>query len=339
LAVGNSNIQLQQIVDEVSVIGSLNPVLKNTGGYADQPALTIGNIVMRELISARFPWKWNRVKIPPFILTPLQQDYASLNIFDIGWLESGVRIDINNSQVPPPSWPIVAVRDLAMDNIQGGFPGQFCWFPNDQLEYNPWPGPGIIYTNPIGPQAQNNNYYTNIMDAEGNILVLTKYGTTGPIPPLVPPWGGPGPAPPFYPAGVVIDDGTVQWTVADPRAQGFRFLPRPPTGGNVWLCRLFAQKKAPLPFVNLSDYLDPIPDDYSNWFTDGFIAYAHRYASNPDVAARFDQARQKWLEAVGQAAKQGDREDESKGFYPDQGIMQPSYVQNQGPYPYRWGWW
>jgi hypothetical protein len=334
--VGNSNVKLQHVVDEVSVIGDLAPVLKNTGGYADQPALTIASTVMREMISTRFPWKWNRVKIPPFVLTPLQQDYASINIFNIGWLESGVRIDINNSQVPPPSWPITAVRDLAMDNTQGGFPGQFCWFPNDQLEYNPWPGPGVTYANPVSPQAQNNNYYTNIMDEYGNILILTQYGTTGLTPPTPPP--PPIPAPPNYPAGVVIQDGTCTWTCANPKAQGFRFFPRPPSGGNVWLCRLFAQLKAPPAFQNLGEYIDPIPDDYSNWFTDGFIAYAHRYASNPSVLARFPQQRQLWLEGLAGAAKQGDREDEAKGFFPDKPIMAPSYIQDQGPFPYRYGW-
>jgi hypothetical protein len=341
---GNSNITLQDVVDEVAVIGDLTPVLKATGGYAAQPALTIANSVMGEFISVRFPWKWNRVKIPPFVLTPLQQDYASINIYNVGWLENGVRIDINNTQVPPPSWKIVAVRDLEVDNSIGGFPGEVCWFANNQLEFNQWPGPGTVYTNPIGQSAVNNNAWTNILDAEGNILVLTQYGTTGLVPPVAPPWTPPptdpkAEPPRNYPAGVVIDDGTCQWTVADPDAQGFRFLPRPPSGGNVWLARIFAQKKAPPRFINLGQYIEPIPDDYSKWFIDGFIAYSHRYSSNPSVVSRFEIRRQEWLDSVGAAARQGDREDEAKGFYPDQPIMSPSFIQDQGPYPYRWGFW
>lgn len=338
-----SSVRIQDVVDEVAVIGDLTPVLKETGGYAAQPALTIANTVMAELLSERFPWKWNRLKIPPFVLTPIQQDYASLNIYEIGWLENGIRIDINNTQVPPPSWRITAVRDLEVDNSIGGFPGQFCWFYNHLLEYGQWPGPGIIYTNPIGVNAVNNNQLTNIYDAQFNILVLTKYGVTGLIPPVAPPWtpppGAPNtPEPDNYPVGVVIPDGTCEWTVADPIAQGFRFTPRPPYGGNVWLCRTFAQRKTPPRFVNLSQYIDPVPDDYAKWFTDGFIAYSHRYSSNPAVLNRFPMMRQQWIDAAGQAARQGDREDESKGFYPDQGVMSPNYVQDQGPYPYRWGW-
>lgn len=340
----NSNIRVQDVVDEVAVIGDLTPVLKSTGGYADQPAINISNNVMAELISVRFPWKWNRIKVLPFVLNPLQQDYASLDIKYIGWVENGVRIDINNTQVPPPSWPVTAVRDIAVDNTIGGFPGEYCWFPNRQLEQGAWPGPGITYLNPIGPQATNENQWPmNILDAEGNILVMTKYGTTGLVPPLPPPWTPPpsdpdAQEPSNYPVGVVIQDGTCEWTVADPDAQGFRFLPRPPQGGNVWLMRLFAQRKAPPRFKSLSEYIDPIPDDYAQWFIDGFIAYAHRYSSNPQVVARFQQVRQNWLDAVAAAARQGDREDESKGFFPDQPIQAPSFVQDQGPYPYRWGW-
>jgi hypothetical protein len=102
--------------------------------------------------------------------------------------------------------------------------------------------------------------------------------------------------------------------------------------------RIFAQMKPPPRFINLGQFIDPIPDEYSKWFIDGFIAYTHRYSSNPAVLARFDRMKMAWLESVAAAARQGDREDEAKGFYPDQAIASPSFVQEQGPYPYRFGW-
>jgi hypothetical protein len=326
---GNSNVKLMDIVDEVAVMGDLTPVLKSTGGYAAQPALSIANTVMGEMLSVRFPWKWNRAKVPAFVLTPLQQDYASLTVNNIGWLENGVRIDINNTQVPPPSWKVTAVRDIEIDNSIGGFPGEVCWYSNHQLEYAQWPGPGVVYTNPVGQAAPNNNKPTNIYDAAGNILVLTQYGTTGASAPS----GTTGAA-----AGVVIPDGSCQWTVADPNAQGFRFLPRPPTGGNVWLMRIFAQMKQPPRYINLGQFIDPIPDEYAKWFIDGFIAYTHRYSTNPAVLARYPLMKREWLESVAAAARQGDKEDEAKGFFPDQAIQSPSFIQDQGPYPYRYGW-
>jgi hypothetical protein len=105
----------------------------------------------------------------------------------------------------------------------------------------------------------------------------------------------------------------------------------------VWLIRLFAQKKA-IPFLNMAQKLDPIPDDQAKWFRDGCVAYAHRYSTNPAVKARYPQMKGEWLAALDAQARQNDREDESKGFFPDKSVMSPSYTTDPGPWPYRYGW-
>ena len=325
---GNSTITLQSIFDGVSAIGDLNPVFNNTGGWADEPALTIANDVMSEFISVRFPWKWNRIKIPPFPLTSYQQDYA-MNLTNIGWVENGRRVDINNSTVPPPDAPVYAVRDLSESSALGGWPFQFSWHYNRLLEQNLWPGPGVVYTWPIGTGLPNpENPYTNILDPSGNILVLVEWGTTG----LVEPDAGMLALP-----GDLIQDGTCEWEVVDPDAQGIRINPRPPQTGNVWLMRLYAQKKAPT-FTTMQQKLDPIPDDHSKWFRDGCVAYSHRYSSNPNVKGRFEAMKADWFTAVDAAARQNDREDENKSFFPDRPVMAPMQSWDTGPIPYRWGW-
>lgn len=331
---GNSTIRLQTIMDQVSAIGDLNPMFNNTGGFADEPAITIANDVMSELISVRFPWKWNQIKIPPFPVNTYQQDYAT-PLMNLGWLQYGLRVDVNNSTYPPPTWPIYVVRDLPVSNVQSGFPYQACWFNNADLEQGQWPGAQKEYIQPIGANTPPQNPPTNITDAEGNILVLTQYGTTGLTPPVAPP--PPDPEPDNWPVGQVIVDGTCEWTVVDPAAQGFRLAPMPPAGGQVWLIRLFGQKKA-IPFVNLKQKLDPIPDDQAKWFRDGCVAYAHRYSSNPAVKARYPQMKGEWLAAMDAEARQNDREDESHGFFPDKSIMSPGYCTDPGPWPYRYGW-
>lgn len=340
---GNSTLTLQSIMDGISTIGDLNTVFNNTGGWADEPALTIANDVMGQFISVRFPWKWNRIKIPPFPLTSNQQDYAS-NFSNLGWLENGRRVDINNTTVPTPDAPIYAVRELSEDSVASAWPFQVCWSYNRLLEQHLWPGPGVVYLDPIGvvtPPPENP--FTNILDAYGNILVLVEWGITGLTEPVAvyPPTDPDDPlSPPDLTAdiyGQMIDDGTCVWEVVDPAAQGFRFFPRPPKSGTVWLVRLFAQRKAPL-FTSLEQKLDPIPDDYAHWFRDGCVAYAHRYSSNPQVRARFEQMKQDWVAAVEGAAHQGDREDESMGFFPDRGVMAPGYSGDTGPIPFRWGW-
>jgi hypothetical protein len=315
-------------MDGVSTIGDLNTVFNNTGGWADEPALTIANDVISELISVRFPWKWNRFKIPPFPLTSNQQDYAA-NLYNIGWVENGKRIDINNTTVPPPDADVYAVRDLAESSQAAAWPFQYCWHYNDQMQQELWPGPGVKYTDPIGQVAPNpENPYTNIIDPSGNILALVTWGTTG----LVEPDAGLDAEP-----GDTVQDGTLLWEVIDPKAQGIRVYPRPPNSGTVWLMRLFAQRKAPT-FTTMQQKLDPIPDDYSKWFRDGCVAYGHRYSSNPQVRARFPQMKNDWIAAVEGAARQGDREDENKGFFPDRGVMAPGGGGDTGPIPFRWGW-
>lgn len=339
---GNSTIRLQDVMDEIATIGDLNTVFDNTGGWANKPAVSIGNDVMSELISVRFPWKWNRFKCNPFPTTSLQQDYAS-STTDLGWLENGVRVDINSTQVPPATWPVVVVRDLQMDYLQAGFPDQVCWFPNDQLEQAAWPGPNVTYTWPIGRTTTPENPITNILDQYGNILALVTFGITGLTPPKAtyPPTDPNDPnSPPDFEASVIgqkIVDGTCTWEVMDPKAMGFRIYPRPPKAGNTWLLRLFAQRKAPI-IKTLQTFLDPIPDDQIKFFRTGCIAYAHRYSSNPNVKARFEQMKADWIADVAAQARQNEREDENKGFYPDKNIMSPSTVSDPGPYPYRYGW-
>lgn len=339
---GNSTITLQAIMDGVSAIGDLNPVFNNTGGFADEPALTIANDVMSEFISVRFPWKWNRIKIPPFPLTSYQQDYA-MNLTGIGWVENGRRVDINNSTVPPPDAPVYAVRDLEESSALGGWPFQYCWQYNRLLEQHLWPGPGVVYIYPVGINLPNpQNPYTNILDMYGNILVLVEWGTTGLVEPFAtyPPLDPTDPnSPPDFSAditGQLIPDGTCIWEVVSPDAQGIRVRPRPPQTGNVWLMRLYAQKKAPY-FTTMQQKLDPIPDDHSKWFRDGCVAYAHRYSTNPTVKGRFEQMKADWINAVDAAARQNDREDESKGFFPDRGVMAPLQSWDTGPIPFRWG--
>jgi hypothetical protein len=89
--------------------------------------------------------------------------------------------------------------------------------------------------------------------------------------------------------------------------------------------------------TKLTQKIDPIPDDQSKWFRDGCVAYAHRYSPSPAVKARFEPMKADWFGAMELATKQNDREDESKGFFPDRNIMAPSYTTDPGPFPYRYG--
>jgi hypothetical protein len=326
---GNSTTTLQMIVDSVSTIGDLRPILLSTGGFSQEPAVTMGNDVMMELLSERFPWKWNRFKLPPFYINSRQQDYPMVRERGIGWLENGFRVDANSPHFPPSVAPLVVVRDLPVSRADAGWPVRACWLPNDQLEWGTWPGANVTFYDPKGHPSMPSNPWQAIEIADGSLLKLTKYGITGSTAPTVP--EPPTDAPDDYPIGVVIEDGTVEWTVCDPKAQGIRLFPQPPdSSANIWLIRLFAQRKAQ-PITDITKFIEPIPDDQVKWFRDGFIAYGHRYSDTDKVRARYPQMKSEWLAAMTAATKEADREEESYGFFPDRSIMAGDVTAEPGP--------
>jgi hypothetical protein len=164
--VGSSTVTIQAIVDAVASMGELIPVLP-TGGYSTKTALTIASDVMASLISQRFNWKWNRMKVPPFYTNSWQQDYAQLSITrwpaPLGWIEGGYWIDINNTALPKPVYAIEVLRDLPVTSVSGNPPSKIDWLPNDQLTYGVWPGAAQVYTQPLGATITPTNPPTNII--------------------------------------------------------------------------------------------------------------------------------------------------------------------------------
>ena len=321
------------IVDYVSSMGELQPVLP-AGGYSTNTALTMGTDVMNDLISQRFNWKWNRMKIPPWYTNSWQQDYAGFTQSwpsPIGWLEAAYWVDINNTALPKPVWGIEAVRDLETTSISGNPPGKICWLPNNQLNYATWPGPNKVYTPPLGAIITPTNPPINILDANGNILVLTTYGTTGANAPLLTANSA---------EGATVNDGSCVWTVADGNSQGFRIKPLPPQQGVVYQVNVIAQMKAPPPFTSLSQQINPVPDDYATGFRTGFKTYCYQMSPNPQMQTLFPKMRELWLAAMESAMKQGDREMDNAGFIPDRSVVAAQGGIDLGPAnPYLWNIW
>lgn len=330
---GSSTTTIQMVSDFVSAMGELAPVLP-TGGYSVNTALTMATDVMGELIAQRFNHKWNREKIPPFYTNSWQQDYAQLSSAwkaPIGWLEGAYWVDINNTALPKPTYPIEVVRDLPRTSISGNPPAKITWFPNHELEFGVWPGAGKVYTQPLGAVITPTNPPVNILDANGNILVLTTYGTTGTTAPA---------AVAGSPEGTTVTDGGCVWTVADPESQGFRIMPLPPQQAVVYQINCVAQMKAPPPFTQMSQQINPIPDDYAKWFRDGFAAFCYKMSANGQMRALFPKMKEDWLAAIGNSMKQGDREQDNSGFIPDRSVVAAQGGIDIGPAnPYLYNVW
>jgi hypothetical protein len=87
------------------------------------------------------------------------------------------------------------------------------------------------------------------------------------------------------------------------------------------------QKKAPR-FTNLSQYLEPVPDDFEWAFKQGFFAECFRRNPDPKVRAKYQQEKQWWLESLDKAVRQADREMDDFGFYPGRMIMDTGWGVN-----------
>lgn len=333
----SSTVQLQDVVDDAQRIGELKPVLA-VGGSSMQPALTIANIVMAELCSRRYNWKWNSFNVPPFQTISWQNDYAVPGITNLGWLENGVCIDINNSQIPKRRFKLEVVKELQPTSDSFGRPFQVCWFHNNVLLYGTWgsgattpnanntgqtnPGPGVVYTQPLGAPTTPQNPITQIIDPFGNIQVVTTFGTCGSVAPT---WPGSS-----APAGTTTPDGTTVWTAVDPKGQGFRIQAIPAQAGVVWQVMLRGQFR-PVRFTSLSQFLDPIPDDFSQYFMQGFRTYCYQRSPEQKVRVKFQPEYELWLKAISDAEGQDDREPQAFGAYPSRPLLDgPSYV-NPGP--------
>lgn len=341
-----STIQLQSIVDNAQSFGDLNPIF-NVGGQTNQPALTIASDVMSEIVAQPFPQKWNEIVLPYFYTNSYQQDYAVVNpdgtsITNLNWLERGIVIDINNTAQPKPYRPVETGRQLPQ--ATGGYYNSSAvptfkvnWFPNQSLYYGTWgdadtgngsqgnnPVSGSVYTDPLGAGSMPNNPITQIIDANGNLLLLTGYGTEGSTAPV---------APADSAAGTIATPGvgaTTVWTVVDPNGAGFRILPVPSQTGVVWQFNLVGQKK-PIRFLSLQQTLDPLPDIYESNFRQGFIAQCYRYSPEAKIRAKFTQEWQMWKQSLISLRQEQDREQEENGFTLGRGIMARARTGWAGP--------
>jgi hypothetical protein len=352
---GNSTTKLQHVVDYARTFPELSPVL-STGGFSQEPALTIANDVMTAMFAPGTPWKFNRIRLPFFYTNSFQQDYAFTNLNTLSWLEYAVLIDINSTSQPKDKYVLEVNRDLPETSIQYGRPGQVCWLPNDQLIYGTWgggpvgegaasnPGANSIFgpvasTTGTSVTAQPINPIDQIQDPNGNFWRLTNYitasvtlGATQPV------WPTTGITFPTFTnpkqTATTVNDGTGIWTAVNPKGQGLRLNPIPSQQGKVWQGRCFGQGR-PTQFTSLSQPIDPIPDDFAAYFRRGFVAYSYMHSKDPKVARKFEEQQQLWMQSLKTATASVDKERDNAGIYPTDAIMPApgsTYLGPANPY-------
>lgn len=311
---GNSTISIQDVIDTIASRGNVNPVA-NPSGYNVSTAVSIANDVIGDLIHRDFNFKWNSILAKPFLTTPWQQDYPQIGITNIGWLEGGWWLQINSTSRPIPSDTIEEVRELPYASMRSGVvPAQMAWAYNRELSYGAWPSAAFQYVDPRGTNVAPANGPTAILDTNGNILTLTTFGITGAQAPALPAGS---------PEGATVSDGGCVWTVCSPDSQGFRLDSMPAAGSPVLEIHVKYQKTAPK-YVNLTDLIDPVPDDFAPNFRRGYSAYANDYSPDPKAQSAFPALHQAWLQSMADAMNSSDRESSSYSLLP------ATYVTSRG---------
>jgi len=273
-------------------------------------------------------WKWNRSYVPSILTVALQQDYVT-QVTDLGWLEQGWRIDINNTSNSPtgqgvkPIFTMESVRDLGQTSTQAQ-PFQLSWIPNDRAFMGTWQ-PSTVYPCGYGAQTVPRSPIQQFIDANGNILFInsntlglsinspggtvvtgTPYGTSGLVQPVLPAASLP---------GATVVDGTVTWTVADPNGIAIRLTALPPLGGLTWLVVPVYQRK-PVILTSIQQVVRPIPDEFMYMFRRGFYAKCFEHAGTKNAPVSYAQ----WEEEINIAVRSGDREREEAVFYPSESL-------------------
>lgn len=348
-----SQYSVQNVYDDLVARGDLNPGW-DIAGYTVRPILNIANKTMKNLCGGEgmFPWKWNQFNLPLFYFNSWQQDYA-LQLTNLAWLQEGIAIDINNPSMPKPWARVETGRNQS--RMTGAYISNSAYvqplciatfLPNNLLYYGTWgaaqagnatwgnnPQSGQVITNPLGSNKPiPNNPITQIQDANGNLLLLTTYGTLGTTAPV---------APANSLAGVTATPGsgdTTVWTVLDPYGQGIRISPVSSQTGTVWQINLVGQLK-PTQFVGTSSLamqtLFPLTDEFYQYFLDGCAAECLLYQPNPKKRAEYPQAFKVWFQSVVQMRKEQDREREENTIRPKRTIIGAggaSQTGNLGPF-------
>jgi len=332
-----STYTLQNEIDKVQDLADIEPIF-NVGGWTTEPTITIATDVFAAICAVNFPHKWNRVNLPVFYTFSWQQDYALINpdltsVYNVEWLEQGVAFDINSNSIPKPFVRVETGRSLPQRTSQTmstsimGDPGfVVASLPNSELYYGVWGEPnvgnptlgnnpvaGSVYTNPLGNYSQPANPISQIIDANGNLLVITTYGHEGSAAPLAPVNAAPG-------TQVNGSGATTMWTVVDPVGMGIRILDIPSQTGVVWQFNLVGQQ-IPVKFLSLGQTLAPLPDKYEPYFRAGFIAQLYRYSPLEKTRAKFKDEWQLWLKSLNELRELQDRELEEYSFIPERTIM------------------
>jgi len=184
---GNATVRVQDVVDYALTFPEVTAVLPNPG-YSYKKVYQIMNKVMQEMLSFTLKWPFNRKEFPALVTNSWQEDYAT-NLVDVGFLQDGTLLEINNTANPQPIWPLEVTQNLPRISQQFGRPGQVSAYLNKNLSFATWgavnpggtlsgpnPQASQVVGNPVGAPVTPANPYLQCIDGNGGLWVLTGLG-------------------------------------------------------------------------------------------------------------------------------------------------------------------
>ena len=260
-----STLTLQTSVDYASIFTRLNP-LSGVGGIANQPAITIGNVIRQQLLGPPFAWRWNRSQTA-FLAMIGVQDYNITH-----WQASTVVyvgqiiLDSNGNQQTVTVGGTTAASAPTWNATTGGATtevGGVTWITNGTIDttqqYVPFQSFGWL-EKAVMIDAGGNAHELDVQ------LNIGKNDTQNQ---------------PFIISPVIeVNDGSVV----------FRIQPPPEQAYTVYLTW---QRSASL-FTSLGDPWYPIPDYFSYIYNQGYLAKTYEYLSDE----RFAPATQMFVKSL-----------------------------------------
>ena len=319
---GQSNVTVQQVVNYASQHTELMPLI-GVGGYSNEPALSIANDVLSELLGQPFPWKFNRKVAPFFVTQQWKQDYKFAGA--AAWTQNGgAAIALASANAITESGFVVTVNTIEAHNFNVGdtvfMSGNTVAAYNSTQSQTPsgttWSGGWTItavpsttsftFTHSQSGLANSGapgitdlgwlEYATminmNDTSAQPYVWYLIAVRTLEPanrqfIPDRV---------------SVFSDDGAGTLTLR------LRYLPGPqPLGVTL------AYQQRPTLITSLSNTWAPFPDEYAYVYRQMFLAHAYRFANS----GRADVEYQKAMANVAKALGTNDREQSEEYIQPE----------------------
>lgn len=336
-----STLTIQNVVDFTRTQTGLMPLV-DVGGFTGQPALSLANDVLSELLSPPFAWKFNRVQMGILVTQQFQQDYRFAGA--TAWTSTGgASIGLAATPAITESGFVVTVNTLYAHNFTAGqtvfMTGNTVAAYNSTFSSTPsgsnWGAGWVITTVPTptsftfthassGLANSGAAGITNCSWLESATMVnmndtaaaqyvwyLEAVRTLQPSSRVTM----------ATRVSVLSDDGAGTLTIR------LKDLPGPQPLGitNIYQAR-------PALLAALSGTWAPFPDEYAFVYRQMFLAHALRYANSPRSEVEYAKAQNNVLKALGA----NDRETSDEFVVPANGSLMGNgggaFVSNGWPY-------